>query len=368
MISKTFSLFTLALTLLMLTTPSLAYDINDQLSIGGVLSVAGQCQDLSDAPDSGNTCEWAAPFQPELSYRPTEVNELHFKLGFAAGNGLNDVTPFLTQPWAASLEDDVKNINGSDRDHLLTAWYKHRFNISDRHSLDTSFGIIDATSYLDENAYANDEYTQFMNAALTNGPNVFLPSYDLGMALEWEFAHWSLSGVLMNIEDNEDGNNTNFYGLQAGYHIDNSLGAGNYRAVITGSSEDFLTPDETRLVRRTTALLSLDQEFGSVIGGWLRLGWRTDDAADNYDALYSGGIDIKGLAWDRGADNIGIGYAFLNGSDADVDKTSIAEVYYRWQAGDLLGLTADIQYMSDDYIVGDGPKGWIYSLRATAEF
>ena len=69
-----------------------------------------------------------------------------------------------------------------------------------------------------------------------------------------------------------------------------------------------------------------------------------------------------------GADNVGIGYALLNGSSMDLDKTNIVEVYYRWQAGELLGLTADIQYMDDDYTVGDGVKGWIYSLRASAKF
>jgi hypothetical protein len=36
-------------------------------------------------------------------------------------------------------------------------------------------GLIDATDAVDTNAYANNEYTQFMNQALVNGPSGFAP-------------------------------------------------------------------------------------------------------------------------------------------------------------------------------------------------
>lgn len=79
----------------------------------------------------------------------------------------------------------MKDFNGHSRDHLLTAWVKHTFNISKDGNLGVTLGLIDATDYLDDNAHANDEFTQFMNEALVNGPNFFLPSYDIGGALEW---------------------------------------------------------------------------------------------------------------------------------------------------------------------------------------
>jgi porin len=357
-----------ALTFALLAAPALAYIINQQLSISGVLAGAVQCQSLSDAPGFSDTCEPAVPFQPEMSFRPTVTDEVFFKLGFAAGNGLNQSTPFQIKPWVADLEDNVKNINGRNRDYLLTAWYKHSFNIGDSHSLNTTFGIIDATDYLDENAYGNDEYTQFMNAALTNGRNVFLPSYDLGVAMESHSGPWSFSGVLMDIGENDDGNNFSFYGLQVAYHVNTRLGAGNYRVIITGTSEDFLNPAGTELESRASNLYSFDQEFGKVIGGWVRFGWQTEEAAVDYQAVFTGGVDIKGAAWLRHGDNIGLGYAYLTGGNLDIEKTNVAEAYYRWQLGEVFGLTADIQYQNDDYKVGQGPSGWIYSLRATVEF
>lgn len=352
----------------MMVSPAIAYEINEQLSIAGVLAGANQCQNVSDASGFDNTCEGAVPFQLELSSRPTEVDEVFIKLGFAASNGLNGNSPFAIAPWAADLEDDVKNINGRSRDHLLNAWYKHSFKVSDDQSLGATVGIIDATDYLDENAYANDEFTQFMNSALTNGPNVFLPSYDIGIALQWDSSAWHLRGVVMEIGENDDGNSFNFYGLQAGFSVNNSLGAGNYRVLIAGASQDFLNPSGTKLESRAGVLLSFDQEFGQVMGGWIRFGWQTDDAAVEYEAIYSGGIDIKGVDWGRENDNIGLGFAYVNGGNLTIEKTQVAEAYYRWQLGEMFGLTADIQYQNDDYKVGQGPSGWIYSLRAVAEF
>ncbi|NNJ96737.1 MAG: porin [Gammaproteobacteria bacterium] len=352
----------------MLATPALGYDINQQLTIGGLLASALQCQSVSDAAGISDTCAAAVPFQPTVRFRPGNPDEVFVKFGFAAGNGLNDETPFVNAPWAADLEDSVKDINGRNRDYLLTAWYKHTFNFGHDHSVRTSLGIIDATDYLDENAYANDEYTQFMNATLTNGPNVFLPSYDIGAALEWRKKSWSFSGVLMDIGENDDGNNYLFYGLQASYRVHNRLGAGQYRVVITGSSEDFLNPAGTQLEQRASNLYSFDQAFGSAIGGWVRFGWQSQEAAINYHGIFSGGIDIKGSLWGRQRDNIGIGYAYLSGGNLAIDRTNVAEAYYRWQLDKTFGLTADIQYQSDDYKLQASPRGWIASLRAVAGF
>ena len=40
----------------------------------------------------------------------------------------------------ANLEGDVKNINGRDRDDLLTAWHKHTFKFGEAHSLGITGG------------------------------------------------------------------------------------------------------------------------------------------------------------------------------------------------------------------------------------
>lgn len=347
---------------------ALAIEVTDKLTIGGVLAGAYQYQDVRGAPGFEDTGRGAVPFQPEITYTVSDKDEFFAKFGFAAGNGLNEVSPFVLAPWAADLEDDVRDINGRNRDYLLTVWYKHTFHFGDDNRLGLTGGLIDATDYLDDNAYSNDEYTQFMNQALVNGPNAFLPSYDIGGALEWDIGHLSVRGVVMSIGENDDGNAFNFYGIQLGYNLESSLGAGNYRVLFAGCSEDFLDPEGVRKESRRCVIFSFDQELGEILGGWLRFGRQDDDAAIDFESLYSGGINISGKLWGRENDNIGVGYAYLDGGNLDIDKTQVAEGYVRFQLNDYFAFTGDLQYMKDDIRSGESPKGWICGLRLTAEF
>ena len=169
-----------ALTLICPTLPLQAYDVNDRFSVNGIVAGTGQCQNVSARLPSAsydddssfetfdNDCRGALPLQLEASFNPNDANELFVKFGFAAGNGLNEVSPWALAPWAADLEDDVKNINGRSRDYLLAAWYKHTFSLVNDSTLGATLGILDSTDYLDANEYANDEHTQFMNEAFVN--------------------------------------------------------------------------------------------------------------------------------------------------------------------------------------------------------
>jgi hypothetical protein len=121
------------------------------------------------------------------------------------------------------------------------------------------------------------------------------------------------------------------------------------RVVVVSASKDFPDPSGTKQQDRAAALLSFDQEFGKVVGGWIRFGWQTNDAAVDYGAIYSRGIDIKGHAWGRKDDNIGLGIAYLSGGSLDIDASRVSEAYYRWQPGGFFGLTADVQYQDDGY-------------------
>jgi hypothetical protein len=354
--------------LMALGAQAAAYDVTEQFSIGGVIAGSMQCQRLSGKAGADNECYGALPFQPELSFRPTDSDELFVKAGFAHGNGLNDKSPFVLAPWAAWLHNDVKNINGSSRDYLLAAWYRHAFTLHENSSLDATVGIIDATDYLDENAYSNDEYTQFMNEALVNGPNAFLPSYDTGGALVWNTGPWSLGGVVMKVNENKDGNNFTFYGAQLGYKLQSEFGEGNYRILVDRTSDDFLDGSGESRHRRASLLFSFDQQLGDVLGAFLRFGWQDEGAAVNFGSIWSGGINISGGPWRRAEDNIGLGYAYLGGGNMETRQSQVGEAYYRFVVNDHLALSADIQYMKDDLRNQQNPAGFIYGMRLTAEF
>jgi len=360
---------------LFLTGPSVAYEINHKLSIGGVVAGIYQYDSLSDSPGFDSTGRGLLAIQPEVSFTPTGSDELFAKFGFGAGNGLMEEgkSPFKLAPWGGDTQDGVKDINGRGRDYLLTAWYKHTFTFGDDHTLGLTGGIIDATDYLDENAFANDEYTQFMNCALVNGPHCFLPSYDLGGAVEWEIGSFSIKGAAMalgtNAEQGEFEEPYNFYGLQFGYRLDFGLGEGNCRLLLDTTSDDFSNVAGTKKERLSSVSISFDQQLGDVLGLWLRFGWQDDEAAIDYKDSYTAGVNISGSLWGRDCDNIGIGYAHLRGGNLDVDKTDVFEIYGRFAMNDIFAITGDSQYMKDFYKNGsDDPSAWIFGLRATAEF
>ena len=369
---KFYSQLFAALTILLLHAGAYGYDVTDRFSVGGVLAGAWQYlqadedaagEDVDDGPKA------SVVFQPEMSFRPYENSELFAKFGWAANNGLNVKSPFVLTTWAADLEDDVEDINGRNRDYLLTAWAGHTFEFGDSHSLGFTFGIIDATDYVDENAFANDEYGQFMNEAFVNAVTGNFVSYDIGGVVQWAYKNFSVNGLIMDVGENEEGNNYQYYALQLAYLLETGIGEGNYRLTGTLTSDNFLNADGDDDDEALSALVfSADQQLGSIFGIFLRLGFQDDDAAITYEQEYSGGVNISGSVWGREQDNIGIGFASLDDGETDVDSTVAAEAYVRFGLTEMFAATADFQYLEDKYGDGEDVDGWVGSIRITAEF
>jgi hypothetical protein len=186
--------------------------------------------------------------------------------------------------------------------------------------------------------------------------------------VEWQAQGFSVKLVAMNVFENDDGNNYNYLGSTLSYTSHNTLGEGNYRITLGATSSEFLDPSETQTHSLRGVTLSLDQEFGENIGGFLRIGWQDQDAAVDFGALYSGGLTIAGRYWNRPNDSVGLGYAYLSGGNTGIDKTQVFEGYYSLAMGRYLTLTGDVQYMNEELDTTKGPEGWILGLRAVAQF
>lgn len=345
-----------------------AYDLTDTLSLGGVIASVYQYQLLDDDGVEDDEDGGAVIFQPELSIRPTNRDEIFVRLGFAADNGINDRTPFAVAPWAADLEDDVQAINGRDRDYLFEAWYQHVFQFGPAHELAVAGGIIDATAYLEDTAFADDEFTQFLNEVFVNGPQSFVPSYDLGGVLEWTHNDMALRVVVMNVGPNDDDNEYTFFGAQLAYTVHTPLGTGTYRLLGVATTEDFLDPAGTQKEHLSGLTLSLDQELGERLGVFVQLGWQQDDAAVDFTAMYAGGLHLHGQLWGRPQDHLGIGYAYLDGGNTGIERSHVFEAYLRIVLNDIVAVTADVQYIDEQREGRSGPQGWIPGVRLTAEF
>jgi porin len=376
-----------------------AFTIVDHLSLEGSLAMASQCEVVAGASGHDN-CDGATSFMPQLSYTPTRQDQIQLTFNFAVGNSLNDETPFAISPWAATLRDGIIDINGSGRNYLMEAWYAHTFELAEGNSLQLTGGILDSADYLDSNAYADDPLTKFMNAAFVNSYRTLLPSYDLGTALVWNLKDWTFSAVAMHVEELDIAKvDYFFYGLQLAYHFNTRLGSGNCRLVYNSIVSNSLNQGGEGLNHITRWVISFDHELGSAVGGFIRISGLRDNALiiGSATGRYTAGLAIKGSLWRRQQDNIGIAFGYLYGPNLDAtpdimggeqtDLASLAEIsntpelarlinghsqvfetYYRFAVNDSLAISADLQYMSDTNSTGSRVDGWVFGVRAVADF
>lgn len=333
------------LTCLIGATPLLATAAGSA-TFGGVMAAAGQCQTAS-SDGATNGCRGGLPLQIEGTLELAPETQLTAKLGYAVADGQNATSPWAVTPWAADLEADVNDINGRNRDNLLVARYRREQRLG-AGTLAIDLGIIDATDYLDTNAYANDEFTQFLNGAFVNAPVLGLPSYDAGAAVNYHLESWEVAAVGMNVGENAAGRNFNFFGVQAGHTRRQADATGHYRLILTATTPEFPGPDGGRNRARWAGGLSLDQALNESLGVFGRLAWQGRNAAVTHDGHYSGGIHLTGQAWDRPTDQLGGAYAYLSGGNQAVDHTQVLEGFYRWGLDEHVRLTGAIQYRDAD--------------------
>lgn len=368
-----FSSIFLVLFLIFFALPAtgMSYDITEKLSVEGTLTGVYQFGDF-DVAGVDNADRGAVVFDLGVNFHPTENDEFQITLSHAAGNGLNSVIPFSLVPYADELEDDLKNINGRNRDYLLEAWYKRTFTLSENMNLGVTGGIIDATAYIDDNNFAKCECSQFMNEAFVNHRNVNLPSYDLGGVIELNVSNVSIRALAMNtkFESADDGfTNYNYYALQVGYRLESAMGEGNYRLYGFMTNDRFQCPDGDRKDNLQGFGISADQRLNDIIGVFARASWQDDEAIIDHDEVYSVGAQINGKLWKREHDEIGIGLAYLNGACvSDIDYSVAFETYAKFKISDFSDVTLDVQYIKDKMIEDNIKDGFIYGIRMNAYF
>lgn len=370
---RIFSITYTVMAFVVLASPfyAIAYDINDKLSIDGMLTGIYQYAD-TDIAGIGSAGRGAAVLDLGVNFRPTEIDEFKITLSYAAGNGLNYLGIFSLAPYADDLEEDLKDINGRKRDYLLEAWYKHTFKLSENVDLGLTGGIIDATAYIDDNNFANCECSQFMNEAFVNHTNVNLPSYDLGGVIELNISNLSVRALAMNTKfesGDDEFTNYNYYALQAGYKLATAIGEGNYRIYGFATNERFQCPDKGARDNLQGFGISADQKLGDIVGVFIRASWQDDEAGIDHDEIYSGGVNVNGSFWGRENDEIGVGYAYLNGACAsDIDRTIAFETYAKFRISAFSDVTMDVQYVDDERKDDGDADGVIYGIRMNAYF
>lgn len=364
-------LFFLFVTLIMLPSISLAYNLNDTLSIEATLTTVIQHANVENS-NSGNghkysdTTRSSESIDISANFHPTENNEFQLTYSFAEGEAVNGLNAFTLAPYADDLEEDLSDINNSGRYNLLEAWYKHDFQFNQQTSFGITAGIIGSTSFIDDNEYANDEISQFMNDIFVNNTLANLPDYDLGTAIELTSSNWTWKAIYMHSE-NDDLNDYNYYALQLGYHTETIWGPGNYRIYGYTTDDEFIGTDTSNKENLAGIGVSIDQQVSESVGMFVRLGIQEDQAPIDHDKMASVGLSIMGSSWNRSADSLGIGIAYLDGaSSSGVIDTVSFESYYKFVFSDNFDLSIDAQWIKDKIPNESDTTGAIIGLRFNA--
>jgi porin len=302
---------------------------------------------VSDAGESiSNRTRAAAIVDVGFDYRPSARNQFRTLLRWADGNALNNTPGLVLSPYGGDVEDDVRNINGHERDYVLEAWFRHDVEPAPDSLLDITAGLVDASNYIDLNAFAGDENSQFMNAAFVLNNLASIPAYDPGVAVELQSGGWSLNAVTMRTWD-EDAGGYGYYAAELGFNSQRAIGDGNYRVFAFSTTDDFEDPNKAKSKPLRGGGVSIDQYLADWLGVFARFGYQNHVAPD-YERLFSAGFHLNGSVWSRPADSAGIGIARLDGEDhSTLSHTDVLEVYARFVMSEQVDISFDVQYMKD---------------------
>jgi high affinity Mn2+ porin len=281
--------------------------------------------------------------------------------------------------------------------------------------LEVKAGILATTDDFDRNRYANNPRTAFMNwsfmfntawdyAADTRG-------YTRGLMLGWITPTWAVRLGSYQMPTFANGNVLDNDLLRArGDNLEltlqppawgtvvrllafaNHARMGRYdeavaQARATGTTPDIVADDRPGRVKYGVAL-NVEQPLadGGETGLFLRLGWNKGHtetfAYTEVDNLFSGGLQVSGVHWGRGADRLGLavasggladphrrylaagGKGFLLGDGRlTYGRENIVEGYYRVQVGRYVQLSPDVQYIDHPGFNKDRGPAWVIGLR-----
>jgi Carbohydrate-selective porin, OprB family len=231
---------------------------------------------------------------------------------------------------------DVETLGGHDEKLTIReAWLGFRL-IDDR--LDLFVGKLDPTNYFDRNAFANDETTQFLNAALVNNPMLKQPLNGPGLVARWDAGRdlgFSLGAHGSN-DFNKDLWSGPFVIGEVDYHSARLLD-GNYRLWARVGR----LPDDRQ--RQTWGLgVSLDQLLRPQLGVFARAGFSQADGVSLTSYAASTGLRLTSPWWSRPRDRLGVGYSYQR---EPVGDEHLAEVYCNLFLTDHLSFIGNVEWL-----------------------
>ena len=313
---------------------------------------------------------------------------------------------FLKQTWALGgqsqkVEDDAHQLAGTNPSRRIVV-EAGKFSVMD---------------FFDNNAYSHDPRTQFLNWVLMGHGAWDYPAdtrgYTEGLATEFYWDDWSaragrfaepLVANMMEIDhaygrahgDALEVEHEHAFGDLAGavrvMTYRNTARMGDYREALAAAP---VAPDVVATRRygrvKTGYGVNAEQALTPDLGAFLRWSWddgKTESwAFTEVDRSLTAGLSLKGTAWGRGQDRLGLavirnglcadhldylaagGLGFLLGDGRlDYAPERIVESYYALALGKVFTASLDAQrFWNPGYNADRGPV-WLFAIRLHAQF
>ena len=285
------------------------------------------------------------------------------------------------------LNEYLSSIAGINRDaddsgvvSVTEAWFEHKF--TDKFAM--SAGILDATAAVDDNAYANDETTQFIGAMFRNAANIDFADNNFGVKATYETDMIDVAAQYIDASEDSAGNSGDitrnaFVSAQVNFKpgfIDEM--EGNYRIFGWTNTNDYAKCDGTGDGKEKMYGfgLSLDQQFTDVFGGFARYSWSRGEIDNGISAshVWSLGLqaNVKGLG-DK--DVVAVAYGqimpsdeYKDNIDANAKSENHLEVYYSWNVTDYLSISPDFQMVENPFYNENDDTAYVGTIRMQISF
>ena len=217
-------------------------NVMEDLTIGGGITLNLQnLQNANKAEDSdGNPIdenktptlgEYSIDLTVEKKFDDNNTAFIHLE------TGRGDINNYLNAVSGVNRDADDSGVVS-----VTEAWFEHKF--TDKFAV--TAGIIDPTQAVDDNAYANDETTQFIGSMFRNAANINFSDNAFGIKATYETDTVDFAAQYIDASDYKDITRNGFASAQVNFKpgfIDEK--EGNYRVFGWANTNDYAKLDGT---------------------------------------------------------------------------------------------------------------------------
>ncbi len=276
---------------------------------------------------------------------------------FADIVGLSGAPPDTEIPRLTLLNGYTARLVRQNELNLREVWLRTEL-FGQRLTLTT--GRLDLTNYFDQNAFANDESTQFLSDALVNNQMLGLSSNGTGVAAEFDPKNgFRVKFGLQQSKTDATNLSDSMYTLsEVGYTFTPlGLPQGTYRT--------WFRTDNTSAATRRGVGFSIDQKVTNTVGIFSRYG--TQDLENNgRNHYFSAGVDFRNGFIFNPQDAWGVGFAQTDLQSGDHEK--LVEGYYNLLLTERLRLSFHLAHALETPAAGERAGYLLPGIRLQAAF